>query len=397
MNLGCLGEKELKFSLFIFLLIVLTSCGDNKKHEFEISVQFNQDGRGIYSLDDFDVNNNFLYEDSLYIITKECYGEFGGNVIFENKITKKKYATSSVCAVIVNKFNNKYYVTSSLNHMGGFTEVVEIEDPTKLDYYDSSNDFEYSDKGKKVLLDTSGIVILVSFFYKDEFYHIVNDYKKVYLSKMSNDKLEIIDTIIDKKIYSNNEEIYRTKDNHLIVFLPGIDDYGYIEIYENKIDIVWVDLNYWDKVYEKINKKVKKIDEIKKWSRVDSIETFESSEGGIIYYYYLEKDLKKIISKYFGENGKSINNYYLSGKELIYYTSEYYKYNRPMYYDSLDMIENHDSVYFDINKSRIDTNFYYFSKGQIKHYYNNPLKHFFDENKENKKEILSKFDELKGR
>lgn len=372
----------------------MISCGDNKKHEFEISFQFNQGGRGIYSQDDFDVNNNFLFEDTLYIITKECYGEFGGTIIFENKITKKKYATSSVCAVIVNKFNDKYYVTSSLNHIEGSTEIIEIEDPSKLDYYDSSNNFEYSDKGKRVLLDTSGIVILVSFFYKDEFYHILNDYNKVYLSKMSNDKVEIIDTIIDKKIYSNNEEIYRTKDNHLIVFLPGINEYGYIEIYENKIDVVWVNLNYWDKVYEKINKKVEIIDEIKNWSRVDSIETFESSEGGIIYYYYLEKDLKKIISKYFGENGKNINNYYLSGKDLIYYTSEYYKYNRPIYYDSLDMIENNDSVYFDINKSRIDTNFYYFSKGQMKQYYNNLLQYFFVKNKESKKEILSKFDEL---
>lgn len=388
----------MKISLIIFLpIIFLFSCGDIKKHDFEISVQFNQGGRDIYSLNDFDINNNLLFEDSLYIITKECYGEFGGLIIFENKITKKKYATSSVCAVIVNKFKDKYYVTSSLNHISGSTEIVEIEDPSKLDFYDPSNNFDYSDKGKKVLLDSSGIVILASFFYNDEFYHIVNDYNKVYLSKIVDDKLEIIDTIIDKKIYSFNEEIYRTKDNHLIVFLPGINEYGYIEIYENKIDIVWVDINYWDKVYEKINKKVEKIDEIRNWSRVDSIEIYKSSEGGIIYYYYLEKDLKKIISKYYGENGKNINNYYLSGKELIYYASEYYKYNRPIYYDFLVMIENNDSVYFDINKSRIDTNFYYFSKGQMKQYYNKPLQHFFDKNKESKKEILSKFEELKVR
>ena len=56
-----------------------------------------------------------------------------------------------------------------------------------------------------------------------------------------------------------------------------------------------------------------------------------SSEGGVIIFYYKNKELKKISLNIFGEMGQSATKYYLNNDHLIAIKKESIKYNQPFY------------------------------------------------------------------
>ena len=57
----------------------------------------------------------------------------------------------------------------------------------------------------------------------------------------------------------------------------------------------------------------------------------KSSEGGVIEYYSKNGELKKIVTKYYGESGKSITEYYVKNNNVYFVYNADYHYNAPLY------------------------------------------------------------------
>lgn len=86
----------------------------------------------------------------------------------------------------------------------------------------------------------------------------------------------------------------------------------------------------------------------------------ESTDGGEITYYRNGDEYKKIEVKIFGETFKSVIEYYFYDSKLIFAFHQRSEYNRPYYWDAKTSKENGDSKVFDINKSKILEDRYYF-------------------------------------
>lgn len=78
----------------------------------------------------------------------------------------------------------------------------------------------------------------------------------------------------------------------------------------------------------------------------------ESAEGGKLEGYYKNDELKKIIATYFGEMGKSIEEYYFWNNNLFFIFVQDYHYNMPSYLD-------------DSKVDKIDENRYYFHNDKL--------------------------------
>jgi len=110
----------------------------------------------------------------------------------------------------------------------------------------------------------------------------------------------------------------------------------------------------------------------------DSIElSNQSTESGqLITLKDTNGNSRKLIATYYGENGKLIDEYYLSNNKIIFYLTRQFIYNRPIYWDMNKAKENNDSEVFDISKSKIIENRYYFDS-------NEKLILFIDKDKKN--------------
>lgn len=93
----------------------------------------------------------------------------------------------------------------------------------------------------------------------------------------------------------------------------------------------------------------------------------KSAEGGNAVYYIDDEGygLAKIVATYFGETGKSIVEYYYHEGELFFVFNQKYKYNRPIIYDEEMAAEFGDDEVFDISKSTITEDRYYFDKDEL--------------------------------
>lgn len=166
-----------------------------------------------------------FFEDERFIIRTCCMGEFGGAIFFTEKQSKRVYSCPSTCVVNINKINGSYYVTNSLAHMSSSTEILRIDDPTKLyelkadnlkngcnwymrfvtskDGYAGMRKFEI---GTQKILDTIGVLTMTSFIYNKQLYHINTDFEKTFISKNQGDSLYFVDSIFNKPLWSYNPE-----------------------------------------------------------------------------------------------------------------------------------------------------------------------------------------------
>jgi len=102
-----------------------------------------------------------------------------------------------------------------------------------------------------------------------------------------------------------------------------------------------------------IRENFRRINAITTWTAVVKRDLWESTEGGVAAFYYLNGTLEKIIVRHFGEMYQQLTQYYLLNAQLSFVLERTYHYNRPMYYDSTAMKENGDTEAFDIKKSKI--------------------------------------------
>lgn len=78
----------------------------------------------------------------------------------------------------------------------------------------------------------------------------------------------------------------------------------------------------------------------------------ETTEGGELEGYFKKEELKKIVTSYYGEMGKLIEEYYFWDNELFFVFTQDYSYNMPMYMDGSKV-------------DKIDENRYYIHKNKL--------------------------------
>jgi len=163
-----------------------------------------------------------VYEDNDYIIMSTCSGEWGGSIYLQNKSTKHIYTCNSTCTLNIIRAGTKYIVNASLPHLSGFTNVFEINDPTKLKSYNIDSlkkvakynqrkhrigyvgeNESRSRQGTIQLIDSIGILSLASFVYNSQIFYLVsNNHGKTFITTIRNGKFATLDTLIDKDIWS---------------------------------------------------------------------------------------------------------------------------------------------------------------------------------------------------
>ncbi|WP_445456431.1 hypothetical protein [Flavobacterium sp. HNIBRBA15423] len=143
----------------------------------------------------------------------------------------------------------------------------------------------------------------------------------------------------------------------------------------------------------------KRINSITNWTSIDTKELSESTEGGEAKFYYQKGQLKKIVTRHYGETFQLLTEYYLLNGQLSFVFEKRHKYNRPLYYDTTAMKENNDTEAFNIDKSEIIEDRSYFENGKLLHQINNQDcgSPFADEYLlEEQKRIITYFDKLIG-
>lgn len=242
--------KEL---IFILTIIFSTNCFGQQKEKFIISEVINKESFNKLDRNKFKVDKNNIFQDSNYIVSKSCSGEWGGTIKFKNKKTGIKYSAASTCPVVVTKFNNSYFVSNTLAHITGFSEILEIPNPEAMSVFELPKPREIrgdtiirfdgdietkSTKGTKTLVDTIGVLTLATFPFKNKLYHVVTDFEKTYLTEIIGNKFVSIDTISNESLRTYDPEVFITPNKHSIVFFDNEKASGYLDIFENTIKVV---------------------------------------------------------------------------------------------------------------------------------------------------------------
>jgi len=243
--------KEIIF-IFLTLIIYLNSYGQTEGL-FEIKEFIVKDSLQRRTVSDFKRQNSNFYEDENYIVSKTCSGEWGGTIKFKNKRTGVETSCSATCPVVVNKLNGKYFVTNTLAHLMGFSELIEIPNPDSLSIFKLpkprnrkgktairyvGDDESKSTIATRQLVDSIGVLTLASFIYKEQLFHIVTDFQKTFVAKIENKKFVTIDAISKESIWTYDPEVIKTIDDHYVVFFSNETTKGYLDIYDNKINLI---------------------------------------------------------------------------------------------------------------------------------------------------------------
>ncbi len=234
---------------FVLIFLITLNCFAQNNSQFIIKEFVNDRSVHYLNKNNFPFKNDVIFEDSTYKLTASCKGEWGGTLFFANKVSNKVYYVSSTCPVAINKLNNKYYVSNTLMHGSGHSNVLEINNPDSLMIHLNENGKKKtklmgeigikSNKGSTTLLESKyGEFIITSFTFQNKLYHIVSDYKTTFLTEVKNNKFERLATISQKSIRNYEPKLYKTKDNHTIVFFENDETEGYLDIFENKINVM---------------------------------------------------------------------------------------------------------------------------------------------------------------
>ncbi len=114
-----------------------------------------------------------------------------------------------------------------------------------------------------------------------------------------------------------------------------------------------------------IRANMERINAITSWTRVDTTELWNSSEGGEALFFFHQRQLEKITTEQLGETFRQTTEYYLLNGVLSLVLEKTLRYNRPIYYDTAAMREHNDTEAFDLARATLITNSSYFYNGQL--------------------------------
>jgi hypothetical protein len=117
---------------------------------------------------------------------------------------------------------------------------------------------------------------------------------------------------------------------------------------------------------QSIRSKFQKINAAAALAKPDTIQLEEySTEGADMLVYKKNGLVIKLIVHAYGETGKSVDEYYMDDKGLIFGYIKKYDYNRPIYWDKQKAKENADDQWYDEKKTKITENRYYFKDEKL--------------------------------
>lgn len=223
-----------------FTLIILFFFNNIVAQNFEIREKIISKSEHNSFIDSLYQNKekNFFFEDENYTVSKICKGEWGGAVIFTNKITQDNFICKSNCPVSIVFYNNSYVLTSTLRHGIYSSEIIEIKRPEKLlkiktSNYDQNLDL-IPDNNTKRWIKIYGYSTLGTFVFKNKIYHIISNSEGTYISKVRFNKFKLIKKITDQRLWSISSNNFFQDDSLIIPFSDKLN-IGFLKIHKNQI------------------------------------------------------------------------------------------------------------------------------------------------------------------
>lgn len=241
-------KNNLKF-LFLFLTISLFNCqlqsnketGELKILKFDLKIKADSIGfqnwkkinllksekvrpDTLFALDTLPVGT-LLYSNEDYLVYGYCRGEFGGALIFQDRLNPDSiYYLESVCPTMVERRNCTYFISSSLPHMYGSTNILMLDFPKnlirvnkdslstnwKLKAFPNLNENERylaTRNQGTVIMDTIGMVLNL-FYPNNRKNHLIFSASNHTLhGKLEGNKLVVLDTVLNFTLSPNYEEL----------------------------------------------------------------------------------------------------------------------------------------------------------------------------------------------
>jgi len=113
-----------------------------------------------------------------------------------------------------------------------------------------------------------------------------------------------------------------------------------------------------NKTRDKINKQLKDYTS----KRVNDL---SSKALGSIMGYYREAEVRKIYAEHYTDTNRVFDEYYFDDGMLIYVLEQNFKYNRPNTLTEEKAKANHDSVWYDDKKTKMEITRFYLNKNKL--------------------------------
>lgn len=101
------------------------------------------------------------------------------------------------------------------------------------------------------------------------------------------------------------------------------------------------------------------------WSSVFTKEMEGTTEGGEVTFYHWNADLDKIVTKEYSETFQVLTEYYFLNGNISFVLQKTLNYNRPIYQNNAKMEEINDNEAFDLSKSKITAERFYFENEKL--------------------------------
>lgn len=138
-----------------------------------------------------------LYEDDRFTVTSSCSEEWGGTVIFTDKMTGEQYEGAATCAEFVQKWDHSYYVTNYMPHLTTSMSITRIDNPVEMMPFDSlriHKDLGWNEskslQGMEVLLKQTEINPITLFMQRGRLMMLyLNEYNEMQIGKIADGRL----------------------------------------------------------------------------------------------------------------------------------------------------------------------------------------------------------------
>jgi len=144
-----------------------------------------------------------------------------------------------------------------------------------------------------------------------------------------------------------------------------------IDEFERNDSVNYIENEYLKEKLNPIRKMVHHINTNKIWNKTRKIENSDAYKEYTKTLFYKDDSIVKIEIEIYEVEQQQKNEFYVHNNELIFVYENIVKYNRPIYYDSIEMNKNNDSVVFDIEKAVIIEDLSYFENGNLIRQINN--------------------------
>ncbi len=152
---------------------------------------------------------NKLFEDDTYLVYNDCRGEFGGEVFFYHKRTRKTHAATSVCAVWVRRVSEGYEVLSNLGHMTGHAYKQLIPNPEALPVWRQPSKRRTDPRVDAVgavwpRFNFLGLQIFGGIVWGNRSIYLLNVASQTFLATQNDQTFAIVDPFFTKDLYAHD-------------------------------------------------------------------------------------------------------------------------------------------------------------------------------------------------